>query len=324
MKRIAIVGAGMGGLSALNTLAKAGCEVTVFDKSRGSGGRMATKKLNDASWDMGTQFLRSHSDEFRQQLQHWQQQGWIDAWPVTLDRIDHDGIHASHDDVERFVGVSRMTALCRQLLAPAHEFHTSTRIVRCDKQAEGWWLEDEQGQQFGHFDGLIINTPPEQAQPLLTASPTLQAHPKPDMLPCWTLLVAFELPLASTVNAAFVSDSPIAWIARNSSKPQRDSLQTWVIQAEHDWSAERVDSPREQVQETLLAAFFDALKLPAQPCTEIWLHRWLYAIPAAPLEQGALIDPAQQLAVCGDWCHSASVEGAWLSGQAAARGLLES
>lgn len=324
MKRIAVVGAGMGGLSALHTLANAGCEVTVFDKSRGSGGRMATKKLNAASWDMGAQFLRSHSNEFRLQLAHWQQQGWIETWPIVPDRIDHHGIHTSEDDVQRFVGVSRMTALCRQLLTPAHEFHTATRIISCTKRVDGWMLSDEQEQHFGPFDGLIINTPPEQAQPLLTASPTLFDHPKPDMLPCWTLLLAFDLPLATTVNAAFVEGSPIAWIARNSSKPQRDALQTWVIQADHDWSQKRVDSPREQVQETLLTAFFDALKLPPQPCTEIWLHRWLYAIPAAPLEQGALIDQAQQLAVCGDWCHSASVEGAWLSGQAAARALLES
>lgn len=323
MKHIAIIGAGMGGLSALQALSQAGCQVTVFDKSRGSGGRMATKKVNDASWDMGTQFLRGHSGEFRQQLKQWQQLGWIDTWSMTPDRIDDTGIHSSNDDIERFVGVSRMTALCRHLLTPAHQFHTSTRIIACHKQAESWFVDDEQGQRFGPFDGLIINMPPEQAQPLLSASPALQAQPKPDMLPGWTLLLAFEMPLASTVNAAFVNQSPIRWIARNSSKPQRDALQTWVVHADHQWSAEQVDSPRDAVQASLMAAFFSALALPTQAPTDVWLHRWLYATPAEPLEQGALIDSEQHLAVCGDWCHSASVEGAWLSGQAAAHALLE-
>ena len=38
---IAIIGAGLSGLSAANTLHAAGYSVQLFDKSRGSGGRMA-------------------------------------------------------------------------------------------------------------------------------------------------------------------------------------------------------------------------------------------------------------------------------------------
>ena len=72
MSRIAIIGAGLAGLTALQSLRAQGHSVTVFDKSRGSGGRMATKKLGDASWDMGAQFMRAQSEAFTRQLQQWQ------------------------------------------------------------------------------------------------------------------------------------------------------------------------------------------------------------------------------------------------------------
>ena len=51
-------------------------------------------------------------------------------------------------------------------------------------------------------------------------------------------------------------------------------------------------------------------------------HRWLYSLVDNPLEAGALWDPDLQLAACGDWCHGARIEGAYLSGQAAAGHLL--
>merc|ERR1712000_302624 len=79
-----------------------------FDKSRGSGGRMATKKLGDASWDMGAQFMRAHSEAFTRQLQQWQKAGLISEWPVQPGMVDMQGdavIAPSADQVTRYVGM---------------------------------------------------------------------------------------------------------------------------------------------------------------------------------------------------------------------------
>jgi predicted NAD/FAD-dependent oxidoreductase len=317
MASIAIVGAGMAGLTALQALKQQGHHVTVFDKSRGSGGRLASKKVGNASWDMGAQFMRSHTDAFAQQLQQWQQQGWIEPWPVAPWVIDSAGARPSPDEVERFVSVSRMTALSRQLVACADEFATSTRIVHCRLDQQQWYLHDDEQQCHGPFDALIVNLPPAQAQPLLGDSPELQQQCQVEMLPCWTLLLAFEQPLDTAIDAAFVKHGAIGWLARNNSKPQRDAHETWVIQANHHWSQQRLEHPREQVQQELITAFAQALQLQIPHATEQWLHRWLYAIAAEPLQRGALSDPQRRLSVCGDWCHSGAVEGAWLSGRQA-------
>ncbi|CCU73201.1 NAD(P)/FAD-dependent oxidoreductase [Thalassolituus oleivorans] len=318
MKRIAIVGAGMAGLSALSALTKQGHVVTLFDKSRGSGGRMASKKVGDASWDMGAQFIRAHDASFMKTLHEWQHQGWVSEWAVTPHVIDAEGIRLSDDESTRYVGVSRMTALSRQLLAPATEFIPNTRIVSCQRTDSEWLLTDENDQHYGPFDSLIINTPPQQALPLLENSHLAAAINDVEMLPCWTLLLAFPERIDTPVDAAFVHDSAIAWLARNNSKPLRDSGETWVIQASHAWSQEQVDAPREEVLHALEQAFFTALGVQGYAVSEHWLHRWLYAVPAKPLDAGALFDADRAVAVCGDWCQRGTLEGAWLSGQQAA------
>jgi len=321
MKKIAIVGAGVAGLTALQSLREQGHQVTVFDKSRGSGGRLSSKKVGNSSWDMGAQFIRAHTPEFAVQLKVWEEQGWVSEWQVTPWLITEKERGPSPDTATRFVGMPRMTGLSRKLLEGAHEFVPQTRIT--DARYPGqWMLSSEDGREFGPFDELILNMPPQQALPLLPATSALAAQiDSLQMLPCWTLLLGFNQALATDFDAAFVKDSPVAWLARNSSKAGRDAGEAWVIQASHDWSETMVDAPRHEVQQGLTLALENLLgKLP--DTTDTWLHRWLYSVPAQAPKLGALRDEPHNLTLCGDWCESPSVEGAWISGRKAA-GFLE-
>lgn len=318
MKHVAIIGAGMAGLSALNALKQHDIRVTVFDKSRGSGGRMATKKVGESSWDMGAQFIRAHSAEFAATLQTWQANGWIEPWPVEPFKIDEHGITPSPDEVVRYVGTPRMTGLSRKLLASADEFVPNTRIVSTHFDGQQWRLCDENNETFEGFDAVIVNTPPEQAKPLLPS--TLADGIDATMHACWTLLLAFDNPIATPVNAAFVKAHDIAWLARNNSKPERSAQESWVVQANHVWSDAHSDDDRSSVQQHLTSAFFAALDVEQQPANAQWLHRWLYAVPndqnTQSTGQSCLIDDNQRLSVCGDWLSGlSSLEGAYLSGQ---------
>lgn len=325
MKRIAIIGAGMGGLSALKVLKSAGHHVTLLDKSRGSGGRMATKKVGDASWDMGTQYFTADDPLFQSAVEHWLQNEWIAEWPIEPVQISRAGHAPSKDSKRRYVGVSRMTALSRALLADADEFHPSVRIVDNEKVDGKWMLNSECDQEFGPFDAVILNMPPKQALPLSDESVWINTHIDAlDMLPSWTLLLAFDQRLAVDFDAADITDSPLSWVARNNSKPQRDSMETWVVQADTDWSYKMEDEEKAVIHQSMLDAFFEALNIGKQVPAEQWLHRWLYAFPEKPLSDGALVDEKVGLAVCGDWCHSSSLQGAWLSGHQAATKLLQS
>src|SRR5690606_36683233 len=118
-----------------------------------------------------------------------------------------------------------------------------------------WQLRSDDERDFGPFAGLIINTPPLQAAPLLASSPGLQQQcEQVNMLPCWTLLLTLPQRL-NLPDMVFVKEGPLGFIARNNSKPGRDSQAPWVLQASHDWSRQHVYSPREQAHQLLLDTF---------------------------------------------------------------------
>lgn len=324
MARIAIIGAGMAALGALAVFNHHGHQVELFEKSRGTGGRMASKRGQSASWDMGAQFMKANTPAFAATLADWHQQGLIAPWNVTPWLIDQDDARPSPDDDIRYVAVPRMTALSRTLAEKASALHTSTRITALHRHDQHWTLESETGDHFGGFDAVVVTTPPAQAEPLVSNSVNLQQTClQSSMLPCWALLLAFDEPLATPFDAAFVHTGAIRWLARNNSKPGRDGGETWVILANHEWSQSCIDHTRPWVEQQLLQAFWHTTGLDAIKAQESWLHRWLYAFPEdTTVTRGYQLDPQQKLVLCGDWLQSASIEGAWLSGQAAATALL--
>jgi len=171
------------------------------------------------------------------------------------------------------------------------------------------------------------------------------------MLPCWAVMVAFEQPLfdpeeeqGEGFDGAFIHDSPVAWAARDGSKPGRAG-ETWVLHASAEWSASNLELDAEEAAQRLLGAFFEAIgrqphpaktststaasavtgtaaQLPAGPTVDhLRAHRWRYARPAEAA--GSIFwDPGLKIGAGGDWSHDARVEGAFLAGQALAGRLL--
>ena len=140
---------------------------------------------------------------------------------------------------------------------------------------------------------------------------------------CWALLVQFPARLELDFDGAFVQDSPLSWIARNSSKPGRHSdMETWVLHASADWTQCHLEEPSEAIQERLLGAFWDATGARGTIPKCIVAHRWRYALPLEPLPDRYLFDADLNIGACGDWCSGPRVEGAFLSGAALAERLL--
>jgi renalase len=136
--------------------------------------------------------------------------------------------------------------------------------------------------------------------------------------------LAFSTPLETPMEGCFVQDSPLDWLARNRSKPGRDStLDTWVLHATSSWTKQHLDLDKEAVTEQLHGAFAEMIGCAVPAPTISLAHRWLYARPATAHQWGVLADADLGIYACGDWCLSGRVEGAWLSGQEAAKRLLE-
>lgn len=321
---IAIIGTGLAGLSAAQTLNAAGHDVQLFDKSRGSGGRMASKRSDAGSLDLGAQYFTARDRRFVEVVQQWQARGWVEEWTPSLYNSQAGQLSPSPDEQVRWVGTPRMSAITRALLG-ALPVHFSCRITEVFRGDQYWTLLDADGESHGPFSHVLIATPAPQASALLAAAPKLAgAAASVVMEPTWAVALAFDHPLDTRVEGCFVQDSPLDWLARNRSKPGRDrQLDTWVLHATSAWSRQHLDQPKEAVIEQLHGAFAEMIGCAVPPPSFTLAHRWLYARPAQAHQWGALADADLGLYACGDWCLSGRVEGAWLSGQDAARRLLE-
>ncbi|SDS68854.1 hypothetical protein SAMN05216598_2415 [Pseudomonas asplenii] len=321
---IAIIGAGIAGLSAARALQAAGHAIELFDKSRGSGGRMSSKRSDAGSLDMGAQYFTARDRRFVNEVQRWQAQGWVAEWDPKLYTWQNGQLNLSPDEQTRWVGTPRMSAITRGLLGELSS-HFSCRITEVFRGEQHWHLQDSEGVTYGPFSHVVIATPAPQATALLAAAPKLAgAAAGVQMEPTWAVALAFETALQTPMEGCFVQDSPLDWLARNRSKPGRDNhLDTWVLHATSSWSKQHLDLPKEAVIEHLHGAFAELLHITMPAPTFTLAHRWLYARPAGAREWGALADADLGLYVCGDWCLSGRVEGAWLSGQEASRRLLE-
>lgn len=319
---VAIIGAGMAGISAAHQLQEAGVAVELFDKSRGTGGRMSSKRTDHGEFDIGTQYFTARHSAFRAAVEHWHASGWVDIWQPKLYRIDAQGMQPSTDEQHRYVGSPRMTALSRALLADL-PLHGSVRITTLEKQEYGWLLTDADGNHHGPFDRVVVATPAPQAVALLSAAPQLaKAAEQVGMEPGWAVSVSFAEPLDTPVEAAFVRTGPLDWICANHSKPGRGNQSNWVLQSTPQWAAAHLDTPPSEIADLLLDALGEVLQTTLPATRLVHAHRWLYARPAEDSEWGALAAPDLGLYVCGDWCLAGRLEGAWLSGRHAAHAVL--
>ncbi|TFF10184.1 NAD(P)/FAD-dependent oxidoreductase [Pseudomonas sp. BCA14] len=321
---IAIIGTGIAGLSAARALQDAGHTVQLFDKSRGSGGRMSSKRSDAGALDMGAQYFTARDRRFVNEVQRWQSNGWAEQWKPQLYNFKSGQLSPSPDEQTRWVGTPRMSAITRALLDDLPvEF--GCRITEVFQGERHWNLLDADGGSHGPFSNVVIATPAPQATALLAAAPKLaSAAAGVKMDPTWAIALAFDQPLDTPMEGCFVQDSPLDWLARNRSKPGRDTaLDTWVLHATSAWSKAHLDLSKEAVIEHLHGAFAELLHSTMPAPSFSMAHRWLYARPSSSHEFGVLADADLGLYVCGDWCLSGRVEGAWLSGQEAARRLIE-
>jgi predicted NAD/FAD-dependent oxidoreductase len=333
---VAIIGGGVSGLLAARELTAAGVRTIVYDKARGPGGRLATRRVEDVAWfNHGAQYFTIRSDKLQPMLQKWLKLGVVRIWEGPVVRL-HDGVAREEDrdnhdarDI-RYIGSSGNNALAKHLAANV-DYHPSVHVHSVQRSSEGdgacWRVIGPESQVLGEFGAVLLALPSPQVLPLLSGDdPIALAAGAVKMRPTWAVMVKFKQSLALPWRGAFVESSPLSW-AMQSPSP-RGSVKDeplWVLHGSHDWSEANLERAPEEIVPLLMDAFATALgrELPAAEHSQA--HRWRYAAPASrdPLRGLCLFDDARKLGCCGDWCAGGRVEGAMLSGLAAAEQLID-
>lgn len=322
LPHLAVIGAGIAGLSCAATLQQAGLKVSVFDKSGGAAGRMSTRRGESWQRDHGAQYFTARDPDFRAEVTRWLQAGVAGLWTPRLNVLGGDELRVPDPTLERFVGLPRMTAPAR-FMAGALALNANTTITKLERRAGGWHLRSAEYGWLDHrFDAVLLAVPAPQAVPLLEPAPELAAlSGSASMRGCWALMLRFSARADLPFDAAFVNEGPLRWIARDSSKPGRRLVETWLLHASAEWSEAHLEQDAQVVATELLQAFAHL----GGAAPHAWTaHLWLYADTEPALARGCAWDDVAGLGLCGDWLNGGKVEGAWCSGRLLARQVLQS
>lgn len=327
---MAIVGGGVAGLACARALDDAGVPVRVFDKARKGGGRVSTRRFEGLAFDHGAQYFTASDPAFAALAEQLERDGDIARWSGKVTVLGQ-GVLCSGDEVRprsRYVGRPGMSGLARALSAGLDVVgHTRIAEIAAAASEHGpgsdrgpWRLRTEDGRILGPFDHVVVAVPSGQAAPLLRVAPQLaDAAAGVRMSACLVAMLAVVRPLPLTWDGAFVQGRAAAWIARNSSKPDRPrppGPECWVVHGAPRWSHDHFDDPPERFAEMLKDEFSALSGLDSLGVTHLVGHRWRYAEVAAPLSRRYLLDEDRGIGACGDWCGAGRVEGAWCSGHA--------
>lgn len=320
--RVAVIGAGVAGLAAARSLADQGVETVVFDKGRGPGGRISTRRSEVGAFDHGAPAFDARDPRFALAVERWVDAGVVAPWRALRVRIEGSTAHP-RDDGARFVGVPAMSAIAEHL-ARDLDLRTSIEVGSIGRDGERWRLRGADGADLGAFDIALTTAPgPQSARLLETVAPDLAARIRArPMRPIWTAMLAVTEPIGVAWDHATFIDHPIlGWAIRTSAKPQREAGERWTLHARPSWSAASLEGDASSVATELRDALFDLVG--RRPETRsLVAHRWRFAL--GPLESGpdAHFDPRLLLGAAGDWCRGARLEDAWLSGSAIAGHVL--
>ena len=337
MKHTAVIGAGMAGISLARTLMQAGHQGSVFEKSQGAGGRMATRNTPSGHFDHGVQYFTIRDPQFMHAITSVPGTPEIcRPWSANAVRVlDPLGrvIEAPLPLREpHFVAAPGMNSLLRhwaQPLETAQALHLESQVQFLRQSTVGgksWDMVCSDGAVHTGFDHVVLAIPHVQADYLLRQSGApatgfagLSDMADVEVAPCWTLMLAFPLAqptmnhLGPQWNAARSTHHRVAWICRESSKPGRSSVERWTVQASAQWSQHHLEDDAERVQAKLLKAFSELTGIRAEPGFAR-THLWRYAKTVKPLGKKHLWDPRLNIGVCGDWLLGHRVEDAFVSG----------
>ena len=317
MTSIAIIGAGIAGLTLARQLSDH-VDVTVFEKSRGMGGRMATRSASPYAFDHGAQFFTAKSDAFQAAVAEWLRLGIVRPWNIRFAEFEGDSIVARRrwdDDYPHYVGVPGMKNIGKHLARDLN-VSTNTEIMPVERVPEGWLVREQSGRELGRFDWVISAAPAAQTAALL---PEIRLHE------CYALMLGFPAASEPRIDweAALVREADISWISVNSSKPQRDPAFSMVIHSTNAYAEAQLNSDNESVQAHLLQEVRRVTGLNTDTADHCVLHRWRYANIAKQAGDAYLLDPDRKLGVCSDWLIRGRIEAAFASASLLAAQLRE-
>ena len=321
IQRLCVVGAGLAGAGIADALTEKPIDVTVLEKSRGVGGRAATRRRDGCRYDHGANYIKDSDKRTRELLESLGSEGLVDidkpVWPFDADGTISE---SQRPEAHKWTWEAGITQLAKRLFGRTDaERRNETRVESLRRVDAGWQLTDTDGDDHGPFDAVVLTPPAPQTAELLRATDCeadgvdtnlTAAAAAIDDVPYRTirsvmLHYPFEIdrPYYALVNSDH--EHAVGWLSRESCKPGHipDGEELLVAQMAPDWSTETYDDPLDEIAADV-AEMVAELVGDDRLGDPDWIDEqgWRYALPDAAVDADA-VEPLESvgLYVAGDW-----------------------
>lgn len=332
---VAIIGAGIAGLTYANRLHAKGISCQVIEKSRGRGGRVNTRRISELKLDLGAQYFTARTPAFQNQVACWLEEGVIEPWnfePHVLCPESRLPIPSPDNEI-RYIGTQGLNGIAHSL-SKGLPIKFSCRVAEVlHNPVKGFTLVDDVQQVIGHFTHLVTAIPAEQTKAMLPTSITYRDQiPNHLHSPCWAVAICSEKLDHSNIEGVF-GDEKVRWISRQTRRQdnQHQDKDYWLVHFAPDWSNQYQNASKSWVAQQAMNWLHEKLSLKQQQ--SLHCHFWRYAnlaldslstqnndatearegIKAPSQFAKPLIDFQHQCASIGDWTQGGRVEGAFES-----------
>jgi predicted NAD/FAD-dependent oxidoreductase len=313
--RVVVVGAGVAGLMAAQSLVKNGHDVVVVDKGRSPGGRLATRRIDNATLDHGAQFFTVRESLFESYVSEWITSGVVTEWCRGFNSTTQN-----NDGFPRYRGVRGMTDIAKHL-AQGLDVRCNTLAFSIARGATSkWQLKIDDGSVLD-ADAIIVTCPLPQAYALLVTAgielPESMLRTEYDRTIC-LLAVLNQSSAVANPGGLQNPDETFSFIADNAIKGISSAV-ALTMHANPQFSLEHWDTSTDDVQHLLLERATPWIGDATVSTSQI--KKWRLATPQTIWPERYWAN--DMIVLAGDAFGGPKIEGAALSGLAAANYLQE-
>ncbi|AFZ35947.1 FAD dependent oxidoreductase [Stanieria cyanosphaera PCC 7437] len=322
---IAIVGAGLAGLTCAQHLQQQRYKVIVVDKSRGVGGRVATRRINKTCVDHGLSFLEIQGKQTEELIQQLTQANILKLWDGKIYQLDSQNNLKPTPPIKSYIVPQGINTIAKYL-ARGLEVKRQFQVTAIKSIENIWQILTESNQEI-KAKAIVMAIPAPQTLPILESQvPTklINQLRQVQFYPCITMMAGYDSQYLSDLpswhGVKINNQTDLIWITLDSSKRDTMTQPVFVFHSTPEFAQKYLDvtdlqSAAKQLLQQAASLFLPWLDSPQ------WLqvHRWRYSIPSHSLSLPCLSTTQPlPLVCCGDWCNGNRVEDALISGLASA------
>lgn len=295
--KIAIIGAGLAGTHLYSLLKKEKHTVTIFEKSRGAGGRCSTRYINNFKLDHGTPFFKTNDKQFEKFCEV---------------KVDKNILNKKKNTYYPTNGINK---LCSSSLE-SDDFIKNTKIVSCKYENNLWNLKDQNRVKYENFEKLIITIPASQ---VLELELNIEQKTKEQLSKVTYDSIATLMIYSNTkeqIDESKLMESGIfKKIINNSSKYDYDDFSSYILHLQPTLTNEQKFGNKEQVERFILEKAYQISGVNLKENFNTVPHFWKYGFVSSFLEVPYIYDKKNSLGFCGDYFMGEDLQSAFKSSQ---------